>query len=376
MLASSVEADANRGKGRLMHIPDGYLSPQTCAVGYAVALPFWYAAGRRVKKVVRTAQVPTLAVLSAVCFLVMMFNIPIPDGTTAHAVGGALVAIVLGPWAAVVAVSVALLFQALLFGDGGVLAYGVNVLSMAVILPFVGYGVYRLVAGRAPLTAGRRVLAAGIGGYAGLNAAALATGIVLGIQPDLFHRADGTPLYSPYHLGQSVPAMLLAHLTVAGFAEAVLSAGVLAYLQRANLPLLRLNHGGFAADGAAVGPRRIRPAVAAAGAVALMVLLTPLGLLAPGGAFGEDAPENLDLARYHLAAVPDGLNKYNGFWHHALFNGYDVTGDAHPALGYVASALAGIAVVGVAVYLTALLVRSVAGGQRAESPEPVGSASS
>jgi cobalt/nickel transport system permease protein len=344
--------------GGTVHIPDGYLSPQTCAVGYAVALPFWYVASRQANKVVRTAQVPTLAVLSAVCFLVMMFNIPIPDGTTAHAVGGSLVAIILGPWAAVIAVSVALLFQALLFGDGGVLAYGTNVLNMAVLLPFIGYGVYRLVAGRSGLTSPRRVLAAGIGGYVALNAAAVATAVELGIQPDLFHRADGTPLYSPYHLGQTLPTMLLAHLSVAGFAEAVLSAGVFAYLQRANLPLLRRNHPGVPAEGEAA-PRRWRPITVAAAAVAVMALLTPIGLLAPGGAFGEDAPGDLDLGRAGLSAVPEGLNRYNGLWRHAFFSGYEVTG-THPWLGYLLSAVIGIAVVGAAVYLIARLVRAAA----------------
>ena len=110
-----------------MHIPDGYLSPQTCAVAYAAAVPTWVAASRKVTKVVRTRNVPLLAMFAAISFLVMMFNIPIPDGTTAHAVGAVVIAVVLGPWAAVIAVSVALLFQALLFGDGGVLAYGANV---------------------------------------------------------------------------------------------------------------------------------------------------------------------------------------------------------------------------------------------------------
>ena len=69
----------------------------------------------------------------------MMFNVPIPDGTTAHAVGAALIAMLLGPWAAVIAVSIALLIQALFFGDGGVLAFGANVFNMAIVMPFVGY---------------------------------------------------------------------------------------------------------------------------------------------------------------------------------------------------------------------------------------------
>src|SRR5262249_32901285 len=154
----------------------------------------------------------------------------------AHAVGGSLVAILLGPWAAVIAVTVALGFQALLFGDGGVLALGVNVFNMAIVLPFVAYGVYKLISGGAPLTSPRRVVAAFVGGYVGINVAALCVGIELGIQPDLFKDASGAPLYSPYHLSQAVPAMLLAHLAVAGFAEGILSAAVVAYLQRANLP--------------------------------------------------------------------------------------------------------------------------------------------
>ena len=183
-----------------MHIPDGYLSPQTCAAGYALAVPAWAVASRKVNDVIRSRQVPLLAMFAAVSFLIMMFNVPIPDGTTAHAVGGVIIAIVLGPWAAVLAVSVALLFQALLFGDGGVLAYGVHVVNMAVILPIVGLAVYRALAGRAPLSARRRMVAAGAAGYVGINAAALAAAVELGIQPDLFVSASGAPLYSPYHL--------------------------------------------------------------------------------------------------------------------------------------------------------------------------------
>src|SRR3954467_15653651 len=143
-----------------MHIPDGYLSPQTCAVAYAAAIPTWAVASRKVTKVVRTRNVPLLAMFAAISFLVMMFNIPIPDGTTAHAVGAVVIAVVLGPWAAVIAVSVALAIQALFFGDGGVLAYGANAFNMAFAMPMVGYGVYRLIARGSALTAPRRAVAA------------------------------------------------------------------------------------------------------------------------------------------------------------------------------------------------------------------------
>ena len=344
-----------------MHIPDGYLSPQTCAVGYVMAVPAWAVAGRRVQRVVKNRHVPTLAVMSALSFLVMMFNVPIPDGTTAHAVGATIIAILLGPWAAVLAVSVALAFQALLFGDGGILSYGFNVVNMAIIAPFAGYAVYRLLARGADLTRPRRALAAAIAGYAGINAAALAAAVEFGLQPTLFHNSAGAPLYAPYHLSQTIPAMALAHLTIAGAAEAILTGGIVAYLQRANLGMLRINHPGVPVPGEQpqerTGRRRARPLTLALGAMAVMVLLTPLGLLAPGGAFGEDAPKDLDLQKYHLSAVPSGLNKYNGFWNHAIFNGYDFGSRAHPTIGYLISAVVGIAVIGAAIFLIAAAVR-------------------
>lgn len=367
-----------------MHIPDGYLSPATCAVGYVVAVPMLAVASVRVKKVVTTRQVPTLAMLSAVCFLTMMFNVPIPDGTTAHAVGGALVAVLLGPWAALIAVSVALAFQALLFGDGGILSYGVNVFNMAIVLPFVAYGVYRLLSRGSTLTSGRRVVAAAVGGYVGLNAAALCCGIELGIQPTLFHDAAGAPLYSPYHLSQSVPAMLLAHLVVAGVVEGLLTGGVVAYLQRANIPLLQVNQPGVPVragegvagpqDGVAAKPK-VRPVVVALMAMAVLVVLTPLGLLAPGGAFGEDAPEDLDLGKLGLNAVPTGLAKYTGFWHHTLLGDYGFSDGSHPVIGYVVSAVVGILVVGLAVFaivagIQAVSSRRSAAAEPAETPAP------
>jgi cobalt/nickel transport system permease protein len=346
-----------------MHIPDGYLSPQTCAVAYAAAVPVWVSASRRVTKVVKTTNVPLLAVFAAMSFLVMMFNVPIPDGTSAHAVGAVIIAIVLGPWAAVIAVSVALLFQALLFGDGGVLALGANCLNMAIIMPFVGVGIYRLVAGRAPLTSRRRVVAAGIGGYVGILAAALAAAIELGIQPGLFHTAAGAPLYSPYHLAQTIPAMALAHLTFAGAAEVVLTAGVLAYLARADVRRLVANHPGVPVTAQVSEPRpaRVSAGRVAAGFIAVMAVLTPIGLLAPGGAFGEDAPGDLKLGKLGLSAIPAGLNKFNGFWSHTLLRDYGFADGQNPTLGYWVSAVVGIAVVGLGVFAIGKVITLVAG---------------
>lgn len=213
-----------------MHIPEGYLSPSTCLTLGGIMLPVWYRASAAVRTGLDNARVPFLAMGAVFSFLIMMFNIPIPDGTTAHAAGGVLVAIVLGPWAAVIAVSVALLIQALIFGDGGVLAFGANALNLAFIMPFTGYYVYRLIAGGAPDSSSRRLIAAGLGGYIGLNIAALAAAVQFGIQPLLFTAADGTPLYCPYGLNVAIPAMLIPHLTLAGFAEAAVTALAFKYV--------------------------------------------------------------------------------------------------------------------------------------------------
>ena len=116
-----------------MHIPDGYLGPPTSGALFAVMIPLWIAAARIVKQTLRTKQVPLLAIGAAFSFVLMMFNVPIPGGSTGHAVGGVLVAILLGPWAAMIAITVALVIQALLFGDGGILAFGANCFNMAVV---------------------------------------------------------------------------------------------------------------------------------------------------------------------------------------------------------------------------------------------------
>jgi cobalt/nickel transport system permease protein len=333
-----------------MHIPDGYLSPATCAAFTAGMVPAWYTAGQKVRKIVKSRYVPLLALGAAYCFLVMLFNVPVPDGTTAHAVGGVLVAVLLGPWAAVIAVSTALLIQALFFGDGGVLAYGANCFNMALVMPMVGYGVYRALSRNVSLTAPRRALAAGIGGYVGLNASALCAAIELGVQPDLFKDANGGPLYAPFHVSQTIPAVALAHLVVAGAVEAVLTIGVVSYLQRANVPVLRINHASVPEGDDEMGPTRTLGWRWAWIGLGVMTLLTPLGLLAPGGAFGEDAPANLDLQKYHLDSVPRGLAHYAGFWHNALFDGYDFTNDKHPNVGYLVSAVVGILIIAVVLF--------------------------
>lgn len=215
-----------------MHIPDGYLGPATCGVLYAVMLPVWAAASRIVKRSLKASQVPMLAVGAAFSFVIMMFNIPIPGGSTGHAVGGALVAILLGPWAACIAVTVALAIQALLFGDGGITALGANCFNMAFALPCAGYGAYKVLSYRAPANSRRRIFAAGAAGYIGINVAALLSAVEFGLQPLLHHTADGQALYCPYGLKTALIVMAGEHLLIFGWIEALVTALAVKYLQK------------------------------------------------------------------------------------------------------------------------------------------------
>ncbi|MCX5710259.1 MAG: cobalt transporter CbiM [Candidatus Omnitrophica bacterium] len=205
-----------------MHIPDGYLGPATCGFFYAVMLPIWALASRIVKKTLKAKQVPMLAIGAAFSFIVMLFDIPIPGGTTAHAIGAVLIAILLGPWPACIAITVTLVIQAFLFGDGGILALGANSFNMAFADVFAGYYIYRLVSYRSKPQSIRRVIAAGIGAYMGATLAAILTAVEIGLQKGK---------YSPYGLKEALPAMAGASILVFGWVDALLTAAVVKYLQ-------------------------------------------------------------------------------------------------------------------------------------------------
>jgi cobalt/nickel transport system permease protein len=323
-----------------MHIPDGYLSPATCGVMYAVSVPFWYAAVNRVRKVLTKRTVPVLAIFAAFSFVLMMFNVPIPGGTTAHAVGATLLAIVLGPWAAVLGVSVALGIQALFFGDGGLLTFGANCFNMAIVMPLVGYFVYKVISSNSDSTSPRRIFGAVLGGYIGIVAASVVAGIELGLQPTLFHAANGTPLYAPYGLGVALSSMLSAHLAIAGPIEAVVTGGVVAYLVRTHSSLIKTD---------APGKKESKLWVLW-GALGLLAVATPLGLLASGTAWGEWGVD--ELQHLGLGFIPTGLQKFADWWPAPLPDyGFPRLG---AAIGYILSALVGI---GLIVFLLWMLGR-------------------
>ncbi len=368
-----------------MHIPDNYLSPQTCAVMTAVMVPVWAISVRKLRshlggelgketkgnllseredagKMARR-RLTMLGAAAAFSFLGMMFNIPLPGGTTGHAVGGTLTAILAGPYGACISVSVALLLQALLFGDGGILAFGANCFNMAFVMPFVGYGLYLLIAGRGGKTkadgktagavSSRELLGVALGSYAGINAAALCAAIEFGIQPLLFKDASGMARFCPYPLSISIPAMMAGHLTIFGLAEVMYTGVIFTFLAKTAPELLtgRVSAGHSSvtageesaeikedANGSGKGKGRLgNKAVPVL--LGLLMVLTPLGLLAEGTAWGEWGTD--EIAATGAGYTPSGMT--NGFSFEALLPDYSL-GNAPAAVGYVLSALLGTAI--------------------------------
>lgn len=333
---------------------------------YATATPFWYVALKRARRVLNTRTVPLLGLFASFCFVIMMFNLPLPGGTTGHAVGMGMASIVLGPWVSMLAISMALLIQALFFGDGGITAFGANCFNMAIVGSLVAYGVYRLIAHRAEITATRRVVAAAIAGYSAINFAALCAAIEFGVQPLLFHTATGTPLYAPYPLSISIPAMMIGHLTFAGLAELVISAGVVSYLQRADPEMLRLTapDAPLSEQAGVSDSRQARPSFRKLWVLlAVALILTPLGILAVGSAWGEWSAKDFSntAIRNQIAAAsgnrvppaqaPVGLKRLSSLWKPPV-PAYAPAFIKSPYFGYFVSASTGV---GLIVLLTLLV---------------------
>jgi cobalt/nickel transport system permease protein len=313
----------------IMHIPDNYLSPSTCAVMGAAMIPVWSIALKKVKEEIEKVKIPLLGIGAAFSFLLMMFNVPLPGGTTGHAVGGTLLAILLGPYAACISVSVALMIQALLFGDGGILAFGANCFNMAFVLPFLGYFVYKFIKDRVITEKGEYVGIV-LGSYIGINVAALCTGIEFGIQPLLFKNATGQALYSPYPLSVSIPAMTIPHLLVAGVVEVVFTVAIFAFIKKTSP--------GTIYEGA---KQKIS---AIYGLIIALICLTPLGLLATGTAWGEwgtDEIKDVVSGGNALGYIPEKMK--NGFSLETIMPDYGAKG-LPGAAGYLLSAVAGVAI--------------------------------
>jgi cobalt/nickel transport system permease protein len=212
---------------RELHIPDGFLSPGVYIICWAIAVVAVGLALRRTGREMGERQIPLMGVLAAFIFAAQMLNFPVAGGTSGHLIGGALAAILLGPWAAILVMTSVVGLQALLFQDGGLLVLGANILNMSVISSVVGYAIF---------TAARRLVSDErwgtlAGGFAGawlsVVLAAAATALQLAL--------SATSAFDV-----AMPAMLGVHVLI-GVGEGLITAGALAFVMATRRDLLMVS---------------------------------------------------------------------------------------------------------------------------------------
>lgn len=207
-----------------MHIPDGFLSVPVALAGWILSVVLIAFALRQSRAALGDHQVALMGIMAAFVFAAQMINFPVAGGTSGHLIGGTLVAIILGPWAAVLVMTCVIAVQALLFQDGGLLALGFNIFNMSIINPFIGYAVYNAVQKQFPQG---KLLGVGIAAWMGTQAAALACALQLAI--------SGT---SPFDV--AVPAMLGVHALI-GIGEALITVGAFMFIQQTRPDLLGIS---------------------------------------------------------------------------------------------------------------------------------------
>lgn len=212
-----------------MHIPDGYLDAWVLALFLVLTVIMLVLTFRKANKIVEDKHIPLFAVLTAAVFAAQMINWPVgPGGTTAHLVGGALIAIFLGSYGGLIAMAVILLIQAFLFGDGGITALGANIWNMGVVDCFVGYYLYKIISKALGDTPRGKVIGAFFGGWIGITLAAFFCGLEIGIST-IF----------PYDIAVSVPVMTIYHCLL-GTIEGLITAFVVGYTLKVRPDLLEL----------------------------------------------------------------------------------------------------------------------------------------
>jgi cobalt/nickel transport system permease protein len=205
----------------LLHIPDGFLSIAVSLVFWVITIVMVGLAVSRTNDSLGEKQIPLMGVMAAFIFAAQMLNFPIAGGTSGHFLGGALAAIVLGPWAGILIMTAVVGVQALLFQDGGLLVMGANIFNMGILTAVIGFGLYRLAVGQ---KRSLRLVMAGGGAWIATMAAALITALQLWL--------SGTT-----RLEIVVPAMLGVHALI-GIGEAMITVAALVYIERTRPDLI------------------------------------------------------------------------------------------------------------------------------------------
>jgi cobalt/nickel transport system permease protein len=241
-----------------MHIPDGFLNLAVSLVFWIVTVIMVGLAITKTNKSLGEKQIPLMGVMAAFIFAAQMLNFPVAGGTSGHFLGGALAAIVLGPWAGILVMTAVVGVQALLFQDGGLLVMGANIFNMGILTAVIGFGLYRAVVN---LAKGPRLAMAGISAWLATMAAALMTSLQLWL--------SGTA-----RLDVVIPAMLGVHALI-GFGEAIITVAALAFIEQTRPDLLTAEKSVASGGGAWI--------VAGIFVSLLAVLLSPLASGNPDG---------------------------------------------------------------------------------------------
>jgi cobalt/nickel transport system permease protein len=265
-----------------LHIPDGFLSLAISLVFWAITIVLLAIAVRRTGNELGERQIPLMGVMAAFIFAAQMINFPVAGGTSGHLLGGALAAIALGPWAAMLVMASVIGVQALLIQDGGLVVMGANIFNMGLLTTLIGYGLYRSVLGQ---PRGVRLAVAGVAAWLSVMAGALSTSLQLWL--------SGTS-----GLTVVVPAMLGVHALI-GVGEALITVAALGFIMQTRPDLLE------AEGGTARGGRGW--VVGGVIATLIVVLLSPLASTNPDGL--ERVAENLGFLDRGLDApyqiIPD-----------------------------------------------------------------------
>ena len=204
-----------------LHIPDGFLNIVVSLIFWLITIIMVGLAVSKTNKSLGEKQIPLMGVMAAFIFAAQMLNFPVAGGTSGHFLGGALAAIVLGPWAGILVMTAVVGVQAVLFQDGGLLVMGANIFNMGILTAAIGFGLFRMVIDR---NKGTRLAVVGIAAWIATMAAALITALQLWV--------SGTS-----RLEIVIPAMLGVHVFI-GIGEALITVAALAFIEQTRPDLL------------------------------------------------------------------------------------------------------------------------------------------
>jgi cobalt/nickel transport system permease protein len=295
-----------------LHIPDGFLN-------VVVSVIFWIAtiitlgfAISKTNKSLGERQIPLMGIMAAFIFAAQMINFPVAGGTSGHLLGGALAAIVLGPWAGMLVMTAVIAVQALLFQDGGLLVMGANIFNMGLVTAAIGYGLYRAVSGQSRTV---KLLVVGVAAWLSVMAGALLTALQLWL--------SGTS-----QLQIVIPAMMGVHALI-GIGEALITVFALAFIIQTRPDLI-----GEESESA----KGSRNWVWVGGIVTLLVVL-----ISP---FASADPDGLERVAEDLGFIGSGLDAP-----YSIIPDYTIPFLGETALSTILAGVVGIIVVAVIMVL-------------------------